>query len=132
MNNLLCCGLYELCCASQVQFQLQQAPTDLLVVHAQQLQLLQQQQLIHSQQQQQQQQQNALQGLESKGANSKKTKAAKAKEAKLKAQELSPQSNEGAGADSGISSQSEASWQERAQVLGFLVFSAGMCSSTSK
>ena len=107
-----------------MQFQLQQAPADLLaVVQAQQLQLLQQQQqqLLQSQQQQQQQQQNALQGLDSKGANSKKTKAAKAKEAKLKAQELSPQSNEGAGADSGISSQSEASWQERAQVLFFCV-----------
>ena len=49
---------------------------------------------------------------------SKKSKAAKAKEAKLKAQ----QEMDGASSvDSGIGTQSEASWHERAQVIHTLL-----------
>ncbi|XP_076441996.1 uncharacterized protein LOC143281005 isoform X2 [Babylonia areolata] len=104
----------------QVQFQLQQAPGDILaVVQAQQLQLIQQQQQQQLLQAQQQKQPNVSLGTDSSGVNSKK-KAATDEETKAKVQELSAQTSEGAGIDGCIALQNETSWQDRAQVYNFV------------
>jgi hypothetical protein len=75
----------------QVQFQFGQNPADLLA-------------LLQAQQQQ----------SDLKTAGSKKSKAALAKDAKVKAQELL--SHVTNGNDNSVSSQSDVSWHERAQV----------------
>ncbi|KAL8564555.1 hypothetical protein ACOMHN_003313 [Nucella lapillus] len=112
----------------QVQFQLQQAPADILaVVQAEQLQLLQQQQQQQLLQQAQQQKHtdsaaSSLGAAESAttGVSSTKKKAATDDEAKAKVQELSAQTTNGVGIDGCISIPNEVSWQDRAQVYNFV------------